>query len=231
MIAVVIPTFKTGAYFESCLRSLEAQTLPKSMFCVYVALNGPEEPYRSYVGSLLSECSFNYEFFYLKEPGVSGARNLLIEESVEPFVCFVDDDDVLSAGYLESLLQVSDEETIGISNVKAFSISPDLAFPNYIGRSYLRLNDTEGSLYRSRRYFSSPWAKLIHRSIIGDFRFDVSLSKGEDAVFMAEISPSVKSVQKASPEVVYYVRERPNSASRRKPSKIEEVKRFFYIEM
>jgi len=231
MIAVLIPTFKTGNYFENCLRSLENQTLGKDGFVVYIALNGPEFPYRKYIESLLASCELNHKFFYLKNPGVSDARNFLIDKSDEPFICFVDDDDFLSNNYLEFLLLASDEESIGVSNVRVFSDNPSSSRENYIGKSYVSLRTEESSLFRARKYFSSPCAKIISRVVIGSCRFDVNLSRGEDGLFMAQLSPRVKRIRKALPEACYYVRQRPDSASRKKIRKIEEIKRVGYLEL
>src|SRR5690554_301118 len=231
MIAVLIPTFKTGNYFEDCVRSLAAQTLSKDDFHVYVALNGPESFYLSYLEKTFNKSQLNYSVFHLPEPGVSAARNFLIEKSCEPYICFVDDDDFLDPLYLESLLVASDEKTIGLANVKAFEGDIRLSRLNYIGESYSNLSYYESSILKTRKYFSSPWAKLIHRSIVGETTFDQRLSKGEDALFTAKLSKRVGGVRKASPEVVYYVRERPGSASRRRTKKMDEVKRFFYLEL
>lgn len=228
-IAVIVPTYMPGEYLRKCFKSLSRQTLSSDKFCVYVALNGSSDQYKKYVYSLLNDCSFKYELSFLEEPGVSNARNFLIENSIEPYICFVDDDDILSDNYLESLLSAVGNKTIGISNVKVFDESVDDSKVNYIGKRYLKLDKQETSIFKARQYFSSPCAKLIHRDIIGNARFDLNLHRGEDALFMAELSPRVAQLQKGVPEACYYVYQRPGSASRKKVNKKEEVSRVLYL--
>jgi glycosyltransferase involved in cell wall biosynthesis len=165
----------------------------------------------------------------LNLPGVSNARNFLIENSSEQYICFVDDDDFLSLNFLESLLSVSSEVIVGITDVQVFKYSTNDSEKNYIGNSYSKLSSAESSKFKARKYFSSPWAKIISRKVIGSTRFDVNLSKGEDALFMTQLSPRVHQVRKAEPEACYYVYLRPGSATRSNISKILEIKRIFYV--
>lgn len=229
LVSVLIPTCSPGDYFKKCLDSIEDQSIDKSLYTVYIALNGDEKPYKEQVECLIKKYSFNCFFTYTSELGVSNARNLLIEESVEEFICFVDDDDLLSPDYLLSLLSISSKEVVGITDVKAFDNFKEGSHKNYIGLSYSKLQSSESSMFKSRKYFSSPWAKMIHRSIVGETRFDINLRKGEDSLFMAELSPRVRMVRKSEPESCYYVYLRPGSATRRKDSTKEEVKKVFYL--
>lgn len=228
-IAVLIPTFSPGEYFEECLKSLASQSLCKSQYCVYVALNGAQLPYERWIKEYLSKLDMNSRFFYLKQPGVSGARNFLIEQSFEEFICFIDDDDLVSPKYLGGLLRVSSETTVGISDVKAFANNLTDLTRNYIGESYDRLPPVEFSLFKARKHFSSPWGKLVHRSLINHIRYDTKLKKGEDSFFMTQVAESVDAVAKAEITSCYYVRIRPNSASRKKVEPFLEIERICYL--
>lgn len=228
-ISVIIPTYKPDNYIFRCLQSIDCQTLSKEEFKVYIALNGPKDSYEEVIDTALENTSFNYELFYLEEAGVSNARNYLIENSNEPFVTFIDDDDCISPIYLESLLRASSVDTIGISNVYDFEHDISERKPDFIGQCFLKLATVERSKFKSRKYFSSPWAKLIHRNIIGSTRFNTKLTMSEDALFMAELSNKVSAVRKASSEAIYYVYERPNSASRKKIKRLDEIERILYL--
>ncbi|MUK92239.1 glycosyltransferase [Aliivibrio fischeri] len=230
-ISVLIPTYKPDWYLERCLHSIEAQTLSKNNFKVYIALNGKKNGYEQYVGNLLEKCHFYYEYIYIEEASVSNSRNVLIEKSIEDYITFLDDDDVLSPTYLESLLAVSSEYVVGISNIYNFERNINERKPNYIGDSFFKLPALEKSKFKSRKYFSSPCAKLIHRNIIGETRFNRKLDMGEDALFMTMISSNVKAVMKSDSEAIYYVFERANSLSRKKIQRSYEIKRIVYLLM
>ncbi|KKL00428.1 glycosyltransferase family 2 protein [Rheinheimera mesophila] len=228
-IAVLIPTYRPGTYLEECLRCFESQTLSKEYFHVYIALNGPSTGYKEYIDSLVSRFTFNLTYSYIEHAGVSLARNFLIDNSVSDYITFVDDDDLVSENYLEELLAVADEQFIGISNVKNFEDDLTNTTSNYIGSCYESLSRVEKSLFRSRQFYSSPCAKLIHRSLISENRFKVGLALGEDSLFMSELSNRVSGVVKASNNPTYFVRQRVGSATRKKLNRILEIKRISYL--
>lgn len=228
-VAVLIPTYKPKDYFEKCLMSLENQTLGKNKFTVYIALNGPKDDYEKFIFELLKKISFKYKYIYLEQAGVSNARNKLIDLSVEEYIVFLDDDDLVSENYLENLLSVSSDKFIAIANIYNFEKDIDSLKENYIGKTFVLLDDIETSKYKIRKYFSTPWAKMIHRSMIQDIRFDKKVSKGEDSLFMAMISKNVLGIKKTTKDTCYYVYEREGSATRKKVKKSKELKTILYL--
>jgi len=203
-IAVIIPTYMPGSYLYKCLSSLKRQSLQDNRFSIYIGLNGPANPYYDYILNVIEDLGLKAKLFYIEQPGVSRARNYLIENSVEDFIVFIDDDDLVSANYLEALLSVSSKDVIGVSNLLVFE---------------------DEIKFKARKYFSSPCAKLINRDIVGDFRFDERFSKGEDALFMTQISKNVRAIRKASGNPVYYVYRRPGSVTQKPTSLAKEVHR------
>lgn len=228
-VAVLIPTYKPGSYFEECLQSLDKQTLSKKHFTVYIALNGPKENFEKYIKKILLNYTFNYNYYYIKTPGVSNARNFLLDVSTEEFVTFIDDDDLVSDNYLKMLLLEAGDSYMSVSNVKNFSESLETQTENYIGKSFNTIQYIELSKFKTRKFYSSPWGKLIHRNIIGNVKFNCNLSIGEDSLFMAEISNNVIGLCKAHDSVCYFVREREGSATRTKIKRYKELKRIFYL--
>lgn len=228
-LAILIPSYKPKEYFKKCLLSLEKQSLNKNIFSVYIALNGPKDFYESYILTILESMSFKHSYIYIDEAGVSNARNKLIEASTEEYIVFIDDDDCISENYLENLLKVSRKRIMGISNIYNFEKDIKEMKENYISKSFDNLNNIETSAYKTRKYFSSPVAKMIHRSMIQDIRFDVKVSKGEDSLFMAMISKNVLGIRKTSGDTCYYVYERIGSATRKKTKISSEIKTIFYL--
>ena len=119
-IAVIIPTYKPKDYLYHCLDSLNKQSIGFDKFCLYICLNGPKEGYEPFVLDTLKVFDFKYKYFFSASKGVSSARNMLIDLSEEDYIVFIDDDDIISSNYLENLLAVSSNDTIGITNVLGF---------------------------------------------------------------------------------------------------------------
>jgi glycosyltransferase involved in cell wall biosynthesis len=228
-IAVLIPTYCPDSYIFKCLESLDRQTIDRSCFHVYVCLNGEREPYLSNLLIGLRDFSFYSDLIFTPTSGVSNARNILLDYSDEDFIVFVDDDDMVSSVYLEELLGVTTDTSMGVSKCLSFaSYSADFV-ENFLTAEYDRIVAGERSKTRARKYFSSPWAKMIHRKMIGSHRFDVKVRKGEDSLFFALISPEVNSLSKTSKEACYLVNERLGSLSRTRTFMSTELRTLGYL--
>ncbi|KGK10169.1 glycosyltransferase family A protein [Vibrio navarrensis] len=228
-ISVILPVYKPGKYLLDCFNSLDKQTLTRERFCVYIGLNGPKDDYENMIFHYLAEVKFNYKYFYIPTSGVSNARNHLLDASDSQFLVFLDDDDLISPSYLEELMKVTDSATMGLANIINFKDSLSDSFENYIGRSFVKLPPTGRSKPLYRKYFSSPCAKMLHRDMVKDVRFDTQLARGEDGLFMTTISKNIATFAKCNSDAIYYVNHRQNSASRSTVNRLLEIKRVIYL--
>lgn len=232
-ISVIIPSYKHGPYLWECLDSIYSQSFPSDQFEVIIVLNGCNEPYRSqieeYISSHTDKCAFR--LIQTDTPGVSNARNIGIENSKGEYLTFVDDDDIISDNYLEELLKVSDKDVIGCANSFAFQNDVSNIKNNFISDAYERVSDKPFNLFQFRQFLSPPWCKLIHNDIIGKHRFSTKLRLSEDSLFCLELTQNIKSMKLASPDAIYYQRERQGSAMRAKVCYRAEIKELCKIEI
>lgn len=228
-ISVVIPTYKPKDYLFDCLESLGKQTIDKRLFEVIVVLNGPKELFFDKISDFLSNMEFGSKLYYSEIIGVSNARNIALDNIESDYVAFIDDDDIVSAGYLEGLFSLADNKSIVISNAKTFKVDINHTGKDFTGLAYDSCkNRNRISVLRGRHFFSTCWGKLIPISVICKTRFENKLKNGEDSVFMVEISRNISDVIIASGEVIYYIRVRDGSASRRRRTFIEILKSKYY---
>ena len=217
-ISVIIPTYAPGKYIFECLNSIMNQTIQDDSYEILVILNGPKEPYHEMLSNIPK-----IKLYYSEKKGVSNARNIGLNNAKGEYICFIDDDDIVSSNYLEGLLNKSSINTVAVSNVYSFLNEKNEKRENFFICKHLRKenNGIHISLYKNRSFLAFPVAKLIHKDIIGNKRFNPSFNNGEDALFITSISNQIKSIEYAGDNVIYYVRERIGSASRNKISKIK----------
>lgn len=227
-ISVIIPTYAPKDYLWECLGSLENQTLSKDEFEVILVLNGEREPYESLIRKKLPEYSFASTLLYSTPNGVSRARNLGMEKAQGCYICFIDDDDWVSDNYLEDLLSKACSNGIVEANVKDVDeVTREESEQHFLSRAYKNYQpEKESSLFVNRSFFSSACCKLLPKNCINGQRFDTNIKRGEDSIFMYGISWKVKHVKVATPNCIYYVRKRHNSAGRRNISIVTRLYEF-----
>lgn len=230
-ISVVVPTYKPLDYLWKCLDSLASQTLSQDQFEIIVILNGCNAPYYDRIQEYIERGTLTNIFLIQTDvSGVSNARNIGIENSRGEYLTFIDDDDVVSPPFLEELLEVSSPTCVGCANSFAFADSLENISNNFVGNGFVSCRDKAFSLYNYRNFLSSPWAKLIHKSLIGKCRFPVDMKKSEDSVFCLKISSRIKNMKLTSPDAIYYQRLRPGSAMRKKQPISSIIKEHLFIE-
>ena len=225
-ISVIIPTYKPKEYLWECLESLAGQTLDRSHFEIILVLNGCNQPWAEEIKSWIqAHPDIIIKFIQTDQPGVSNARNIGLSNATGQFITFIDDDDYVSPEYLAALLNASKEDTVVLSDSRAFvdgiegykdSYTPHLAYQNCSKQNCQ-------NILHARAIFNGPCMKLIPMSFIHGFSFDTTIPNGEDALFMFSISKNIKQLSYASAAAIYYRRYREASATTARKSK------FFWI--
>ena len=229
-ISVIVPSYKPGDYLWACLDALCNQSLSEQDYEVIIVLNGCNQPYASQIEDYIS--NHHNHFILLRQtdiPGVSNARNIGIEEAHGEYVCFVDDDDIVSPTYLEDLLEVSSPTCVGCTSMKAFYKDTNEDMVTFLSKAYEKCKSRPFNLYHYRQFLSPPVAKMIHKSIIGNTRFPIDMKKSEDSVFCLQISSRIKDMKLVSPDAIYYQRLREGSAMRKKESSWSIIKEHLFI--
>lgn len=228
-ISVIIPTYKPQAYLWECLESINRQTLNKNSFEVILVLNGCNEPYNSQIISWKEAHScINFNYIQTDQGGVSNARNLALDKAQGEFITFIDDDDYISTSYLKELLDNADKDTVSLCYPLSFDDGTTKFEEYYITGDYNRnFKKNACDINATKKFFSGPVYKLIHRDIIGNRRFDKSFVNGEDSIFMFLISDQIKKISFTSKNAVYYRRLRHGSALSKKKSRKYVVKNQF----
>ncbi|MDR1903172.1 MAG: glycosyltransferase family 2 protein [Treponema sp.] len=214
-ISVIIPSFKPDNYIHDCLYSLKNQTFKKYGYEIIIILNGPKEPYYTWLCAYIkTEMLGNHvTIIYNDTAGVSHARNIGIDQSKGRFIAFIDDDDVVSENYLQGLHNIAINNTLPLSYARSFISNIYENKKYYITNTYEKLYGKKVNILNSRSLFSISYCKLIDRDIIADRRFDIHFQNGEDALFMFLISDRIGKMQFATQNVIYYRRIRKNSLS------------------
>lgn len=227
-ISVIVPTYKTQSYIEDLLRSLSKQTIDKDFFETIIVLNGPKEPFNTFLNGVIKEYSskINIRLIYSEKAGVSNARNLGIESSTGEYITFIDDDDYVSDNYLKALLDCALlNKCMPLSNLMAFNDGEKEFYPTYHTRCYTRNSGLEvKSIYQVREFFLTPCCKLLTKGQISNIRFNPEFKNSEDALFMFTISKNINKISFADQTAIYYRRVRPTSANFRPRTKSDIIK-------
>ena len=134
--------------------------------------------------------------------GVSVARNAGLNVAQGEWVTFVDSDDIVLDGFLESLvIAVNRDERIDLAYCGYAIIDGSTSIKTYRSATYIGKEQLHDVLSSTKLlYRCSPWAKFFRRSIITDngLQFDENLTISEDRLFLYQYLIHVRGVATTS---------------------------------
>lgn len=202
-ISVIVPVYNKEKCLRRCLDSLLAQTF--SGFELLLVDDGSTDS----SGDVCDEYAIRDErirVVHEENGGVSRARNAGIENAQGECLMFVDADDCVEAGYLESLLPRQDEDFVMDSSDDR---SPAFEDGVHDGKEMV-----ETAL--SGWQILCPWGKLFKADVLKKhrLRFDEAISLGEDTLFNLEYLLHASSLRTSSSREYHYAHEVHGSLSK-----------------
>lgn len=188
LLSYIIPLYNTEAYIVRCLRSIIAQDLPEGGYEVIVVDDGSTDGGRELVEALAAEHP-QVRLLSQTNAGVSAARNKALDAARGRFVQFVDSDDYLAEGMMQSLLQRAIDESLDVLVFNYNCVDADgNDRPHDRDDNYPSTAAMAGVDYLEHHSMTPyVWRFLVRRDYLnqGNWRFDTSLIVCEDGALIA----------------------------------------------
>ncbi len=172
MINVIIPAYNAGPYIAQCLRSVKQQSYTNWM-CIIVNDAATDDTARIAQQFVQSDPRFIL-LTHDTNKGQSAARNTAldyIQNHPCDFITFVDADDCIEPGYLQTLIRHIGNHDIIQTGYKRFTDNGSII---------------ESKLPRHPYRFVAPWARLYRTQVLKDIRFPEGMIY-EDIIFSLQL--------------------------------------------
>lgn len=227
-ISVIVPVYNAESTIRRCVDSILAQTYT-DFECLLID-DGSKDLSRA-ICDEYAEKDSRVRVFHKENGGVSSARNVGLDNMRGEWVTFVDSDDYLQSGFLESLAFFSDsdlvignciwvndnEEKLLVNDIPSGIFTKEVILPKY--------------LYGVE--FNVPWGKLFKSSVIAtkDIRFKMDMRVAEDLCFVYQYLIHIKGLRRSfglSPNsgIVHYA---PGNFLEKYSMSTEEAARHFTV--
>ena len=198
-VSVIVPVYNAEGVVSLCIDSILAQRY-KDFELILV-----DDGSRDRSGAICDNFALQDErvkVIHQQNAGVSAARNAGLKAAKGEWVTFVDSDDMVLDGFLESLVAaVSKDERIDLAYCGYAIVEGSTSIKTYQTKTYIGKEQLHDVLSSTKLlYRCSPWAKLFRRSIITDngLKFDTNLTISEDRLFLYKYLIHVRGVATTS---------------------------------
>ncbi len=191
-ISVIITVYNRMSFIDNCIMSVLDLT---DVNCEVILIDDGStdrslEICRSYEARYC-----NVKVISLKNSGISVARNAGLDSARGDYICFLDDDDVMTPGGLKVMLEAMKNYDVDIVVGNYEKVNEDGSFsggsnmPEYVKNKVLNPDEYWAASFDPNRtwVFTVNWAKLYKKEIWEGLRFPPEFRKSEDEYVLADI--------------------------------------------
>lgn len=206
-ISIILPVYNVEDYLQECLQSIIDQSFESNVEVLLV-----DDCSTDHSRQICAEfAELHPDLFTLiasdANQGVSVARNIGLDNARGDYFMFVDSDDVLAPGALQSLYSAATEHAVDIvkGNNSIFDDSREKnANHNVTSQSIINGDDILTALYAHDKLRGHPWGKLFNRNRLGHIRFPVGVRMAEDLQYCGGVFSEASSLLLLNKSVYRY---------------------------
>ncbi|MGL4335983.1 MAG: glycosyltransferase, partial [Turicibacter sp.] len=220
-VSIIVPSYKGNDTIPDMLNSIVEQTISKSLIQVIIIVNGDDNSSLPlYEEFKKNNQDIDVFIHHDATPSASNARNIAISYADRKFTIFLDNDDMLTESYIQSLYNKSSTDTIVIAGIHDLNDTGNLIKDNDANKQYLLASTKATISYNDVTAITTMIAcKLLPTHHLKKVSFVSHLRSGEDVVFfcdyMSKFKPKIRAVPE-SDDAFYIRRITHNSVSRQK---------------
>lgn len=190
IVTVIVPIYNVEEYLEDCIKSIINQTY-KNIEIILIDDGSTDESLdicKRYANNDKRIIIIEQENF-----GVSCARNKGIEIAKGDYITFVDSDDWIEKGFIETLYNEAKEKEADVTMCGYNRVIGQSKEKIYIKgeKQCFDANDYSIKVLNPQTGFGFCHMKLIKRQCIDKVRFNETLTVGEDALFNMQIAKNI----------------------------------------
>lgn len=206
LVSVIVPVFNSEKYLTRCLESLLTQTYDNIEI---ILINDGSTDRSRYYCEKYREQYDNVMFVDKKNEGPSASRNIGISCSRGEYIVFIDSDDYVEKGYIESLVSEIEKSNAGLAVCGYWRETSRKQQQAYIMRNNKVFDAEEGLIcaLTAKEFGGYPWNKLFRSEVIDKYqlRFECELKKSEDMLFVCEYIHKISKVVYVSEALYHYM--------------------------
>lgn len=190
VLSIIIPVYNNENYIEDTVQSVLRQTYTDYEL-ILVDDGSPDHSLE--LCQKLAAADFRIRIFHKENGGVSSARNFGLEQAKGKYIAFLDGDDCIDPPMYEWMIEVLEQERADIAG--CCTIREKEYQPLQHDKGTFLCNTRPINFLDQEGYLmGSALNKVYRRELIGDTRFDETISYSEDNLFVAEILIKAKKI-------------------------------------
>ena len=183
-ISVIVPVFNVRDYLETCVKSIQAQTVADWEL---ILVDDGSADGSGELCDRLAEADGRIRVLHRTNAGVGAARNAGLDAAKGEYILFLDGDDSYEPVAMERLLSLIEDTGADAAAAGALWVNEKGEITKHIAPQngvYASTEDILRAFFLHSAGLDSCWGKLFRTSVLKDIRFS-AYTRAEDALFCA----------------------------------------------
>lgn len=205
-ISVIVPIYNTSKYLIRCVDSIRNQTYRNLEILL---IDDGSTDYSLEMCRLLSEKDDRIKVIHQNNIGLAETRNKGIDIASGEYICFIDSDDYIENGMIETLLKNAERTNSDVSGVRAYIHLRNGRVEGFSNgkREIISTRGTREAVssYSNGIISIAAWDKLYKKESLEGIRFDKNVFK-EDSDFILKLCLAGRNFVCDTKEYYHYVK-------------------------
>ncbi len=206
-VSIIVPIYNTAPYLDRCIASLVGQT--HTDLQILLVNDGSTDSSEAVCRRWLQQDG-RLQLICQPQQGLSAARNAGIDAATGEYICFVDSDDCVLPGYVQTLLALCLEQNVPLA-VCGYALNDEYALPHQVAlpaeQPATEVIDRRDFFHRLNTgtmvMYVAAWNKLYHRSIWQQLRYDVGKLHEDEGVIHLVVDQCPRIAVSGTPLYLY----------------------------
>jgi len=205
-ISVIVPIYNTSKYLIRCVDSIRSQTY-RNLEIILIDDGSTDDSLE--ICRLLSEKDSRIKVIHQNNMGLAETRNNGIDIASGEYICFIDSDDYIENGMIETLLKNAEKTNSDVSGVRAYIHLRNGKIEGFSNgkREIVSTRGTREAIlsYSDGIISIAAWDKLYKKEALEGIRFDKNVFK-EDSDFILKLCLAGRNFVSDTKEFYHYVK-------------------------
>lgn len=204
MISIIVPIYNTERYLGSCIESLINQSYNDLEI---ILINDGSTDSSDKICQTYVKQDDRIKYKYIKNSGVSVARNHGLGLATGEYILFVDSDDYIDSDMCRRMMERMKKGKFDLVSCGHSNVYGNKNIPEHLKNEDITINeiDYELIIYLSKVILGRICGNLYKKRFI-NYQFEDDLSIGEDKIFNIEYIKKIESISITSETLYYYRR-------------------------
>ncbi|MDO5104876.1 glycosyltransferase [Capnocytophaga sp.] len=227
-LSIIIPVYNAEKYLDGCLSSLFEQQLSPADFEIILVNDGSTDN-SLLICSKLAEKHTNIKVFSQENQGQSVARNVGLKYARGKYIYFIDSDDYLKSGYLNTLLEIIENENLDFLGFRFYHTSQLYTPSTQTENLQIEIEGNGLQIISEHSYYNGSCWFIFERSIAPNLFFEDG-RLCEDVIFTTQLLLKVKKGRVYSNQIYAYFTNNESTVRTKNPKRLRKINDdMFYV--